>query len=205
MKTTRQSKWLRATCLILILVAVPTIAGQSVSGQYREAQKATHDLQEPECGSQRLRQTTREPKVPKSTTQGPQKTPDSPVTPTLSTAGNTQKTTELPPGIAGKKVLVIDIGGTSVKILATGETESRRFPSGPTMTPAQMVSGVKELAKDWVYDAVSIGYLGLVLRGKVASEPHNLAPGWIGFDFQAAFGHPVKLLNDAAMQALGSL
>ena len=101
-------------------------------------------------------------------------------------------------------VLVVDIGGTGIKILATGESERRRFPSGPTMTPQQMVTRVKDLATDWDYDVVSIGYPGLVLRGQIAMEPHNLAPGWVGFDFQAAFGHPVKVMNDAAMQALGS-
>ncbi|MBI3800277.1 MAG: ROK family protein [Deltaproteobacteria bacterium] len=101
-------------------------------------------------------------------------------------------------------VLVVDVGGTNVKILATGQTESRRFPSGPTMTPRQMVSGVKKFAGDWPYDVVSLGYPGLVLGGRIAAEPHNLAPGWIKCDFKAAFGRPVKILNDAAMQALGS-
>ena len=101
-------------------------------------------------------------------------------------------------------ILVLDIGGTSVKILASGQSEHRQFPSGPTMTPQQMVTGVKELAADWQYDVVSIGYPGRVLRGQITAEPHNLAPGWVGFDYQAAFGRPVKILNDAAMQALGS-
>jgi predicted NBD/HSP70 family sugar kinase len=101
-------------------------------------------------------------------------------------------------------VLVVDIGGTSVKILASGQTESRRFPSGPTMTPAEMVSRVKELADEWKYDVVAIGYPGVIHRGRVVSEPHNLGPNWVGFDFEAAFGCPVKLINDAAMQALGS-
>jgi predicted NBD/HSP70 family sugar kinase len=101
-------------------------------------------------------------------------------------------------------ILVVDIGGTGVKILATGQSERRRFPSGPTLTPQQMVTGVKDLAGDWKYDVVSIGYPGLVLRGQIAAEPHNLASGWVGFDFQAAFGCPVKVINDAAMQALGS-
>jgi polyphosphate glucokinase len=101
-------------------------------------------------------------------------------------------------------VLVIDVGGTYVKILATGQKEPRRFFSGPTMTPRQMVSGVKKLAADWQYDVVSIGYPGLVLRGRVAAEPYNLAPGWAGFNFAAAFRRPVKIINDAAMQALGS-
>ena len=101
-------------------------------------------------------------------------------------------------------ILVIDIGGTNVKVLATGQAEPRKFPSGSKMTPQQMVSGVKELARDWRYDVVSIGYPGLVHRGRIVAEPHNLAPQWVGFDFEAAFDCPVRLLNDAAMQALGS-
>ena len=101
-------------------------------------------------------------------------------------------------------VLAIDIGGTHVKILATGQDESRRFPSGPTMTPKRMVTGVKKLAGDWKYEAVSIGYPGMVVRNRPLVEPHNLGRGWAGFDFQAAFKHPVKVINDAAMQALGS-
>lgn len=101
-------------------------------------------------------------------------------------------------------VLVVDIGGTNVKILATGQKEPRKFPSGRTMTPKQMVSGVKELAQDWSYDVVAIGYPGLVLKGRIAKEPRNLAPGWTEFDFESAFGCPVQLMNDAAMQALGS-
>jgi polyphosphate glucokinase len=101
-------------------------------------------------------------------------------------------------------VLVVDVGGTNVIIFATGQKESRRFPSGPTMTPKQMIFGVKKLAADWQYDVVSIGYPGLVLRGRVAAEPYSLAPGWVGFNFAAAFRRPVKIINDAAMQALGS-
>jgi polyphosphate glucokinase len=101
-------------------------------------------------------------------------------------------------------VLTVDIGGTNVKILATGQDTPRAFPSGPTMTPKRMVSGVKKLARDWKYDVVSIGYPGLVVRGRPVAEPHNLASGWVGFDFKAAFGRPVKMINDAAMQALGS-
>jgi len=102
------------------------------------------------------------------------------------------------------RVLAVDIGGTNVKMLATGQTERRRFPSGKTLTPELMVAGVKALAKDWTYDVVSIGYPGPVLGGAPAAEPHNLASGWVGFDFKAAFGCPVKVINDAAMQALGS-
>ena len=103
-----------------------------------------------------------------------------------------------------RKVLVIDVGGTGVKILATGQTEHRAFPSGPKLTPSQMVSGVKKLARDWDYDVVSIGYPGPVVHGCPIAEPHNLGRGWVGFDFAAAFGRPVRLINDAAMQALGS-
>jgi len=101
-------------------------------------------------------------------------------------------------------VLVVDVGGTNVKILATGESEPRKFPSGPTLSPETMVAGVQKLAEDWQYDVVSIGYPGRIIRGRILAEPHNLAPGWVDFDFQAAFGRPVKLINDAAMQALGS-
>jgi polyphosphate glucokinase len=103
-----------------------------------------------------------------------------------------------------KSVLVVDIGGTSVKLLASGHQMHRSFPSGPKMTPKEMVSGVKKLAADWAYDAVSIGYPGPVLRGRPIAEPHNLGRGWVGFDFAGAFGRPVKVVNDAAMQALGS-
>ena len=102
------------------------------------------------------------------------------------------------------KVLVVDVGGTHVKILATGRRVHREFSSGPSMTAQQMVSGVKKLAGDWKYDVVSIGYPGPVLRGRPLLEPHNLGPGWVGFDFHTAFHRPVKLINDAAMQALGS-
>jgi len=102
------------------------------------------------------------------------------------------------------KVLVVDIGGTSVKILATGQTERRRFPSGKKMTPPKMVEGVKQLAQDWEYDVVSLGYPGRVRNNGPVAEPNNLARGWVGFDFGAAFGCPVKVINDAAMQALGS-
>lgn len=101
-------------------------------------------------------------------------------------------------------VLAIDIGGTNIKILATGQKESRKFPSGPTMSPRQMVDGVKKLAADWNYDVVSIGYPGVVVKDRILTEPHNLAKGWVGFNFKAAFRCPVKIINDAAMQALGS-
>jgi len=102
------------------------------------------------------------------------------------------------------RVLVVDVGGTHVKVLATGEPAHRELASGPTLTAAQMVAGVKPLTADWKYDAVSIGYPGPVLDGRPVVEPHNLGRGWVAFDYQAAFGCPVKVVNDAAMQALGS-
>ena len=102
------------------------------------------------------------------------------------------------------KVLAIDIGGTHVKILATGQKVRREFESGPKLTPKLMVAGVKKLAPDWEYDVVAMGYPGLVLRNRPVAEPYNLGPGWVGFDFAAAFKCPVKVINDAAMQALGS-
>ena len=102
------------------------------------------------------------------------------------------------------RVLVVDVGGTNVKILVTGEKVPRKFPSGPKLTPKAMVAGVKELAGDWKYDAVAIGYPGLVTAGRIMTEPHNLGKGWVGFNFKSAFGCPVEVINDAAMQALGS-
>jgi polyphosphate glucokinase len=111
-------------------------------------------------------------------------------------------------GAAGRfpttKVLVIDVGGSSVKILATGQKKYRSFRSGPTLTPGRMVSAVKQLAADWTYDVVSIGVPGPVLGDRSVGEPRNLGRGWVGFDFARAFGRPVKVVNDAAMQALGS-
>jgi len=102
------------------------------------------------------------------------------------------------------KILAVDVGGTHVKILATGEKEKREIVSGPKMTAAQMVSAVKKLAKGWTYDAVSIGFPGPVLHDRPVAEPHNLGKGWLGFDFASAFGLPTRVVNDAAMQALGS-
>ena len=101
-------------------------------------------------------------------------------------------------------VLAIDIGGTNVKILASGEKEPRKFPSGPHLTPREMVAGVKKLARGWKFEAVSMGYPGMVIHNHPVAEPRNLGRGWIGFDYRAAFGKPVKIVNDAAMQALGS-
>jgi polyphosphate glucokinase len=102
------------------------------------------------------------------------------------------------------KILVVDIGGNSVKVLVTGATEARKFPSGPTLTPVRMIKGVKVLTEDWNYDVVSIGYPGRARDNRPFLEPKNLGSGWVKFDFQKAFGVPVKIMNDAAMQALGS-
>jgi polyphosphate glucokinase len=101
-------------------------------------------------------------------------------------------------------VLVIDVGGSHVKFLLTGQTRHTKFESGPTLTAPQMVEQVRQMTADWKYDVVSIGYPGPVVHGKPIEEPVNLGPGWVGFDFEAAFGRPVKVINDAAMQALGS-
>ena len=107
---------------------------------------------------------------------------------------------------AGKspRVLVIDVGGTNVKLLATGQKEPRKYPSGPTMTPSKMVKLVKKSVADWKFDCISLGYPGPIINGHPLREPHNLGRGWVGFNFQKAFGCPVKVLNDAAMQAVGS-
>lgn len=102
------------------------------------------------------------------------------------------------------KILAVDVGGTHVKILASGEQERREFASGPTLTAAQMVEQVKALAAGWAYDRVTVGYPGPVVHDRPAAEPHNLGPGWLGFDFGKAFGRPARVMNDAAMQALGS-
>jgi polyphosphate glucokinase len=102
------------------------------------------------------------------------------------------------------KILVVDVGGTPVKVLASGQSEFRKFDSGPDMVPRSMVREVKKITRDWDYDAVSVGYPGPVLHNRPVAEPHNLGRGWVGFNFETAFGHPVKLINDAAMQALGS-
>jgi hypothetical protein len=101
-------------------------------------------------------------------------------------------------------VLVVDIGGTNVKVLATGKRAARKTRSGPTMTAGRMVEAVRRLAADWSYDVIALGYPGPVRSGRPTAEPKNLADGWVGFDFEKTFGCPVKVINDAAMQALGS-
>jgi polyphosphate glucokinase len=102
-----------------------------------------------------------------------------------------------------KNILAIDVGGTNVKVLATGQKEAVKIPSGPKMTAKKMVREVRTATKDWNYSLISIGYPGPVVHGHPLSDPHNLGGGWVGFDFRKAFGRPVKLVNDAAMQALG--
>jgi polyphosphate glucokinase len=102
------------------------------------------------------------------------------------------------------RILVVDVGGTNVKILATGRRTPVKVPSGPQFTPGEMVKAVKAAVAGWQYDVVSLGYPGPVVHGHPLSEPHNLGPGWVGFNFEKAFGKPVRMINDAAMQALGS-
>ena len=101
------------------------------------------------------------------------------------------------------KILVLDVGGTHVKMLATGHKTPREVPSGPSMTPARMVAAVRQAVAGWEYAVASIGYPGPVMHGKPVCDPHNLGGGWVGFDFQKGLGCPVKIINDAAMQALG--
>jgi len=102
------------------------------------------------------------------------------------------------------KVLVLDVGGTNLKLRLSGESEPMKVPSGPDFTPRALVAAVKKVMAGKSYDAVSIGFPAAVVKGMIAREPHNLAKGWVGFNFQKALGKPVKLINDAAMQALGS-
>jgi polyphosphate glucokinase len=101
-------------------------------------------------------------------------------------------------------ILVIDVGGTHVKVLDQRHKEDIKIDSGPDMTARAMVAAVKKAVADWDFSAVSIGYPGPVLHGRPMVEPHNLGKGWVGFDFEKAFGKPVKIVNDAAMQAIGS-
>jgi polyphosphate glucokinase len=107
-------------------------------------------------------------------------------------------------GKTNMNVLVIDIGGTHVKVLASGQSSEREFVSGRDLTPKKMISGVRKLVGDWDYDVVSVGYPGLVSQNRPVCDPWNLGKGWAGFNFEADFRCPVKVANDAAMQALGS-
>ncbi len=116
---------------------------------------------------------------------------------------NTSQTkSSLPP--KSPKVLVVDVGGTNVKMRATGQKEVTKIPSGPTLTASKAVDIVKQATRGWDFDCITIGYPGPIINGRPLREPHNLAGGWVGFDFEKAFGVPVKIINDAAMQALGS-
>jgi predicted NBD/HSP70 family sugar kinase len=102
------------------------------------------------------------------------------------------------------KVLVIDIGGNNIKLLATGQEQVRKTPSGAELTPEDMVKQVLQTTHDWSYEAVTMGYPGPVVHGQPLLEPWNLGTGWVGFDYASHFRRPVKIINDAAMQALGS-
>jgi len=102
------------------------------------------------------------------------------------------------------KILVVDVGGNNVKLLATGRTQAKKFSSGPELTPARMVAGIKKTIPDWKWDVVTIGYPGSVRNGRPALEPKNLGEGWVRYNYRRAFGKPVRIINDAAMQALGS-
>lgn len=102
------------------------------------------------------------------------------------------------------KILMIDIGGSNVKMMVNGHDEMRKFPSGRTLTARQMVAGVKKATKDWEYDAITMGFPGLVEGGKLVREPLNLSGGWMNFNFAQAFRRPVRIINDAAMQALAN-
>lgn len=113
-----------------------------------------------------------------------------------------QSKSALPP--KSPKILVVDVGGTNVKIRATGQKEALKIPSGPTMTASKAVGVVKSATQGWDFDRISLGYPGPIINGRPLREPHNLGGGWVGFDFRNAFGVPVKIINDAAMQALGS-
>jgi polyphosphate glucokinase len=107
-------------------------------------------------------------------------------------------------GRRGRRILAIDVGGTHVKMKLSPDSERREFESGPTLAPPAMVARVREMTADWRFDVVSIGYPGPVVHGRPLAEPHNLGAGWVGFDFAKAFGRPVRVVNDAVMQAIGS-
>jgi polyphosphate glucokinase len=102
------------------------------------------------------------------------------------------------------KILVIDVGGTHVKVLATGRKQRVEIDSGPAMNATKMVAAVRLATAGWQYDAIAIGYPGTVVHHRPRTEPHNLGRGWVGFNYRKAFGRPVRIINDAAMQALGS-
>jgi polyphosphate glucokinase len=101
-------------------------------------------------------------------------------------------------------ILMIDVGGTNVKLMASGHEGRRKVPSGPKLTATQMAKEVLKATEDWDYEAISIGFPGLVSEGRPAREPLNLGGGWLNFDYEKTFGRPVRFINDAAMQALAS-
>ena len=108
------------------------------------------------------------------------------------------------PPVAARVVLAVDVGGSHVKALASGQVERRRFVSGPALTAEEMVAGTLDAVTGWSWDAVTVGVPTPVRAGKVIAEPVNLGKGWVGFDYEAAFGTPTKVVNDAVMQAVGS-
>src|ERR1700691_4646478 len=118
--------------------------------------------------------------------------------------GSSMKTSRAAMAKSSHKVLVLDVGGTNIKVQATGQKQPRKIPSGPDMTAKDMVRDVKAATRDWKYDRVSIGYPGPVTAGHPVREPVNLGGGWVGFNYKKALGCPVRIVNDAAMQALGS-
>src|ERR1700681_2663269 len=111
---------------------------------------------------------------------------------------------KIPGNATARRILVVDVGGMHVKLRIDARGPIHKFVSGPKMSPVSMMRQILKLTRSRAYDAVSIGYPGLVFRGRIAAEPHNLGKGWVGFNFEKAFGKPVKVINDAAMQAIGS-
>jgi hypothetical protein len=103
-----------------------------------------------------------------------------------------------------KKILVVDVGGSNVKLLISARGKRRKIPSGPRFTPRQLIAAAKQSLDGWDFDAVAVGFPAPIKNGRIAAEPKNLGKGWIGFDFRRAFGKPARVMNDAAMQALGS-
>src|SRR3981081_355985 len=103
-----------------------------------------------------------------------------------------------------QNILVIDVGGSNVKLMISQRVKRKKFESGPEFGPRRFVAETKKMVRDWKYRAIVIGFPAPIINGKIANEPKNLGKGWIGFDFRKAFGKPVRVINDAAMQALGS-
>jgi polyphosphate glucokinase len=109
----------------------------------------------------------------------------------------------MPTRLRARDILVIDVGGTNIKVLTLGGPKPAKIPSGPSYTPRALVADVKRVTAGWRYAAISIGLPGVVAKGRLVAEPPNLGHSWVGFDFDKAFGRPVRVINDAAMQALG--